>query len=83
MSTREFNELGEELFGEGWRGAVARLLRIDKRAIQRWSSGQNAVPPEVLDAMAHIAASVEALEVVRSAQEKLPRPRLNPVQGNC
>ena len=75
MSTQEFNRLGEELFGEGWRGALALLLRIDKRAVQRWANGQNAVPAEVIDSLHAILATVEQLQAIRASQESRPWAR--------
>jgi transposase-like protein len=32
--------LGEALYGERWRRAVARDLGVDPRIVQRWTSGE-------------------------------------------
>lgn len=73
MRTREFCDLGQELFGQKWIGPVARLLRINLRAVQRWSNGQHPPPAEAIAALLQIRTIVEELQAFRARQESRPR----------
>lgn len=61
MTAERFRDLAAALFGANWRSPLAHALNIDKRAVQRWANGQNAVPDWVEGWLhAWLAAKIEA-----------------------
>lgn len=38
---QEFNELGELVFGWGWKSKLARSFNINVRTVRRWSNGRS------------------------------------------
>jgi hypothetical protein len=47
MTHEELAAIGEEIFGEEWRNALARAVLADYRQIRRWASGANPIPADV------------------------------------
>jgi len=48
---KEFNQLGQEVFGDGWQSKLARAFKINRRTVGRWSKGEHPVPESVLMAL--------------------------------
>ena len=47
MTTSEFCEIAERLYGPGWQSKLARVLVRDIRTIRRWKTGESPVPKVV------------------------------------
>jgi plasmid maintenance system antidote protein VapI len=43
----ELVTLGQQLYGVRWQTPLARALGVNPRTLQRWVSGQNAIPDTV------------------------------------
>ena len=44
-----WQEKAQELFGGAWISTLARLVGVNRRTMQRWASGQNETPQNVID----------------------------------
>lgn len=40
-------QVGEALYGDTWQSALSRALDVEPRAVRRWVSNQNVIPPGV------------------------------------
>lgn len=61
MTDLEFRLAGEMIFGgEGWRQAMAALLAVNIRTVQRWANGQNEIPEQIAQAVARVIDATEA-----------------------
>lgn len=64
---RDFGAACRKLMGDDWRRylpALAYILGVNPRTVQRWGSGQNAVPPEIVDRMGELLALADRLRAV-------------------
>ena len=69
MTPQLLREIGEALFGPQWQSAMARLLDVAVRTVQRWAAGATEIPDGILppllaalrDRPTEIAAEIEAL----------------------
>jgi len=48
---KEFNQLGQEVFGDGWQSKLARTFKVNRRTVGRWSKGEHPIPESVLMAL--------------------------------
>jgi hypothetical protein len=48
---QEFNELGELVFGWGWKSKLARTFKINIRTARRWANGYSEPSEKVLIAL--------------------------------
>ena len=44
MTSAEFCEIAEKLFGPSWQSKLSRVLVRDIRTIRRWKTGESPVP---------------------------------------
>lgn len=44
---KNFNKIGYELYGEGWKTPLSRDLGVSRRTIIRWSDGSSPIPDGV------------------------------------
>lgn len=56
MTTLEFRQAGESLFGEAWQQPLAKALGVNLRTLQRWANGQNEIPDGVADDVRQLLA---------------------------
>ncbi len=49
MEAGEFRDIGERLYGHGWKSRLADILEIDSRSVRRWASGEWPIPSEIAD----------------------------------
>ena len=54
MAPAQLCEIGEALFGEGFRAKLAKALQVDLRQVQRWCSGAAPIPGTVRSDIAHL-----------------------------
>jgi hypothetical protein len=47
MTPEQFSAAGEAIYGARWLLPLSRALGVNTRTVQRWASGQNAVPEPV------------------------------------
>lgn len=47
MTPAQLQATGRLLYGDNWKGPLARALGINKRVVQRWANGQWEVPETV------------------------------------
>lgn len=60
MTTAEFREYGEAVYGYGWQTALARSLDVSSRTVRRWASGESPIPADVASNLTAMAATVDA-----------------------
>lgn len=56
MTTLEFRQAGESLYGEVWQPLFAKALGVNLRTLQRWANGQNEIPDGVADDVRQLLA---------------------------
>lgn len=65
LTAQELREIGEALYGSGWRAAMASRLGKTKRTIERYATGDRSVPAsmkgELLELVADQVATLESL----------------------
>ena len=44
MTAAEFSRIGQQIFGECWKGRMAKHLGVTKRVVQRWAADSMAIP---------------------------------------
>jgi hypothetical protein len=47
MTREELSAIGQELYGEQWRHALARAVSADYRLVRRWANGAVPIPTDV------------------------------------
>jgi len=47
MTREELQAIGQEIYGEEWRHALARAILADYRLVRRWASGAIPIPIDV------------------------------------
>lgn len=48
MTPEQFRATGRLIFGPKWKGKLARALVMDKRVVQRYASGDVAIPGSII-----------------------------------
>ena len=56
----EFNELGQAIFGDNWKGRLARYFGYHRRTVGRWCTGEYVVPEDV---MAELRQMLEGTDI--------------------
>lgn len=70
MTPDLFCRIGEALYGANWKGAMADDLQIGLRTIQRWASGENAIPNHVKSPLSGLIYGMEdRLRALRNTLE--------------
>jgi hypothetical protein len=58
MTTDEFREHGETVYGYGWQTALARSLDVSSRTVRRWAAGESPIPAGVASNLAAMSAAM-------------------------
>jgi len=48
MTPEQFRAMGEALFGDVWQTPLAAELNVAIRSVQRWTSGTNPIPDDII-----------------------------------
>lgn len=60
ISPELFCRIGQQLYGQGWRQAIADALDVADRTVQRWASGSKEIPLGVRDDLIDLMVDREA-----------------------
>lgn len=66
MTPELLTEVGEALYGNQWRSALAADLKVSERTMRRWANGIFAMPPtlreELLDVVREHGAALAVIQ---------------------
>lgn len=69
MTAREFNMLAMALYGPDYVRPIMRLLKVDRRTIQRYKAGVKPVHPNDAETLRAIVSSYKATNSPNEAQK--------------
>ncbi len=69
MTPDELNEIGEALYGNDWKGQLARDLEVSDRTVRRWANGDAPIPDGLRDDLPGVIAN--RIEELRRLKDRL------------
>jgi hypothetical protein len=74
--TRQLHDLGRQAFGNAWQYRLAQYKDVNLKTVNRWATGERAVPDDLLNHLGHLAAEYKfygldrMLETLEAMDEK-------------